>query len=77
MAMSGSQYFEPTAIVGIATVGPEVALPDTSFTMLTDRGVFSSDGLDTGTRLLLLEAPSPAADGQSARPRMWGWPDRA
>lgn len=31
--------------------------------LITESGVFSADGLDTGTRLLLLEAPSPSPDG--------------
>ena len=33
----------------------ELALPDRSFTLDTDRGVFSGDRVDPGTRLLLLE----------------------
>ena len=34
-----------------------------AFELTTESGVFSADGLDTGTRLLLLEAPAPAAEG--------------
>ena len=41
----------------------DVALPDVAFTMTTDRGVFSHGHLDTGTSLLLREAPAPAATG--------------
>jgi len=31
--------------------------------LTTDRGVFSREGVDAGTKLLLLEAPSPASSG--------------
>ena len=41
----------------------DVALPDVAFTMTTDRGVFSHGHLDTGTSLLLREAPTPSATG--------------
>jgi 16S rRNA (guanine1207-N2)-methyltransferase len=38
-------------------------LPDHSFTLRTDRGVFGYDRVDVGTKLLLLKAPSPPIDG--------------
>jgi 16S rRNA (guanine1207-N2)-methyltransferase len=41
----------------------DVALPDVSFSMRTDRGVFSHGRLDTGTAILLREAPPPPAAG--------------
>jgi 16S rRNA G1207 methylase RsmC len=41
----------------------DVALPDVAFTMVTDRGVFSHGHVDTGTSLLLREAPGPPASG--------------
>lgn len=41
----------------------EVVLPDLSFTMTTDRGVFSHGRLDTGTALLLRTAPPPPPEG--------------
>jgi 16S rRNA (guanine1207-N2)-methyltransferase len=41
----------------------DVALADVGFTMLTDRGVFSHGHLDTGTSLLLREAPAPPPAG--------------
>lgn len=43
----------------------DVALPDIAFTMETDRGVFSHGHVDTGTALLLREAPSPAPGGHA------------
>lgn len=57
-------YFEPTPDSPSAPATYSVALPDTSFTIRSDRGVFSHGALDTGTRLLLLEAPAPAPSGE-------------
>ena len=41
----------------------DVALADVAFTMLTDRGVFSHGHVDTGTALLLRDAPTPSRTG--------------
>ncbi|HWM20545.1 MAG TPA: methyltransferase [Ilumatobacteraceae bacterium] len=41
----------------------DVALPDVSFSMRTDHGVFSHGRLDTGTAILLREAPPPPPTG--------------
>ena len=38
-------------------------LPDVSFDLQTDRGVFSSGRVDPGTKVLLLEAPPPPPAG--------------
>jgi 16S rRNA (guanine1207-N2)-methyltransferase len=40
-----------------------LALPDLTLDLTTDRGVFSRDGVDPGTKLLLLDAPAPAPRG--------------
>jgi 16S rRNA (guanine1207-N2)-methyltransferase len=40
-----------------------LTLPDLAVELTTDRGVFARDAVDPGTKLLLLEAPSPAASG--------------
>jgi 16S rRNA (guanine1207-N2)-methyltransferase len=40
-----------------------LALPDLTLDLTTDRGVFSRDGVDPGTKLLLLEAPPPSPTG--------------
>ena len=55
------QYFSsrPTAASRPASV--PLVLPDLSLTLATDRGVFSADRVDPGTKLLLLELP-PAAE---------------
>jgi len=56
-----SHYFdaEPSARSSPGEV--ELALPDLHVTLTTDRGVFGTGGVDPGTKLLLLEAPHPAA----------------
>ncbi|MFV0258167.1 MAG: class I SAM-dependent methyltransferase [Acidimicrobiales bacterium] len=53
------QYFrsEPTVASDERTV--DLVLPDLRLTLHTDRGVFSRDGVDLGTRLLLLDGPAP------------------
>jgi 16S rRNA (guanine1207-N2)-methyltransferase len=58
-----SQYFaeQPAAAHRPGTV--HVVLPDTHLRLATDSGVFSSDRLDPGTRLLLETAPPPPPDG--------------
>jgi 16S rRNA (guanine1207-N2)-methyltransferase len=38
-------------------------LPDLSLTLATDRGVFSPDRIDTGTKHLLLDGPPPSPEG--------------
>jgi 16S rRNA (guanine1207-N2)-methyltransferase len=58
-----SHYWSDNPDVTSATTPVDVALPDVAFTMLTDRGVFSHGHVDTGTSLLLREAPAPAATG--------------
>src|SRR5688500_4820067 len=54
------QYFDasPTAASRPRTV--DLVLPDLRVTLQTDSGVFSPDGVDAGTKLLLLEAPRPS-----------------
>ncbi len=38
-------------------------LPDVSFDLVADRGVFSAERVDPGTKVLLLEAPPPPSAG--------------
>ena len=61
--MSGSQYFEAEPGVRSERRTVTVTLPDGTFEMETDRGVFSHGSLDTGTRVLLLTAPPPPPEG--------------
>jgi 16S rRNA (guanine1207-N2)-methyltransferase len=58
-----AQYFDEQPEVTSRTQVIDVSLGDVAYTMLTDRGVFSHGHLDTGTSLLLREAPSPASIG--------------
>ena len=58
-----AQYFDEQPEVTSKTEVIDVSLGDVAYTMLTDRGVFSHGHLDTGTSLLLREAPSPSAIG--------------
>ena len=58
-----SHYFDPEPPGPSDERRVEVVLPDVSFTMTTDRGVFSHGRLDTGTALLLRTAPTPAPSG--------------
>ena len=58
-----SQYFAPEPEVASAPGRVALALPDAHFELATDRGVFARAGVDPGTKLLLLEAPAPPAQG--------------
>ena len=58
-----THYFDERPGVPSDMAIVDVALPDVAFTMATDRGVFSHGHLDTGTSLLLPEAPSPSPVG--------------
>lgn len=56
-------YFDSDPAVGSETASFDVVLPDAAFTLTTDRGVFSHGHLDTGTAVLLREAPVPPSTG--------------
>jgi 16S rRNA (guanine1207-N2)-methyltransferase len=58
-----THYFDEQPGVASDTESVDVTLPGVAFTMVTDRGVFSHGHLDTGTALLLREAPAPPATG--------------
>ncbi len=60
--VGASQYFEQEPRVASQPRTVELVLPDASFTLQTDRGVFSYDAVDAGTKLLLLEAATVPAD---------------
>ncbi|CAB4896751.1 unannotated protein [freshwater metagenome] len=61
--MTNEQYFTPNPSSPSSPYVIDVALPDGTLHLTTDRGVFSYGALDTGTRLLLLKAPQPPATG--------------
>ena len=53
-----AHYFEPSPGVTSSKATVAVVVPGASFTMQTDRGVFSHGRLDTGTAVLLRSAPA-------------------
>lgn len=55
------QYFEAEPKVSSHTRVVELVLPDASIELTTDRGVFSADRVDGGTKLLLLDGPESVA----------------
>ena len=61
--MTDEQYFTPNPSTASQPFELEIALPDGTMRLITDRGVFSYGALDTGTRVLILKAPplEPAA----------------
>jgi 16S rRNA G1207 methylase RsmC len=56
-------YFDADPRVASHPGTVRLDLPDRSLTLATDRGVFSADRVDAGTKYLLLEAPSPPTSG--------------
>jgi len=58
-----SHYFDERPGVGHDLELVDVALPDVAFIIETDRGVFARGRLDTGTGLLLRQAPAPSPTG--------------
>jgi 16S rRNA (guanine1207-N2)-methyltransferase len=60
---SSGHYFEPSPSSRSAPKEVRLDLPDLSITLATDRGVFSPNRVDTGTKHLLLDGPAPASEG--------------
>jgi 16S rRNA (guanine1207-N2)-methyltransferase len=56
-----AQYFDDDPDVSSDPVTIDVTLPDTAFTLRTDRGVFARGQLDTGTSMLLRAPDVPLA----------------
>lgn len=59
-------YFSAAPAARSRPASVELALPDLTLTLTTDRGTFSADHVDAGTRLLLQEAPHPSGGGTLA-----------
>lgn len=55
--MGASHYFSPNPARPSEPRSVPLVLPDLSLRLTTDRGVFAHGGVDTGTKLLLLEGP--------------------
>lgn len=60
MAGRSSHYFSRQPEVASKRRSIELSLPDCELRLTTDRGVFSAERVDAGTRLLLQEAPHPS-----------------
>ena len=52
-------YFDPQPGVASRPRTVRLTLPDVTLDLATDSGVFSGDGVDAGTKYLLLDAPAP------------------
>lgn len=61
--MPSGHYFEPEPSVGSAPRTVRLDLADLALTFTTDRGVFSADAVDAGTKFLLMSAPAPPSSG--------------
>jgi len=57
------QYFEEDPVVPSSRHAVRLVLPDVTLDLATDAGVFARGGVDPGTKLLLLEAPTPPSEG--------------
>ena len=56
-------YFDEEPGTASTPRNVELWLPDMSLTLTTDRGVFGYAQIDAGSKLLLLKAPAPPANG--------------
>lgn len=63
MGDTPGQYFDADPSVASRPTTVRLDLPDRSFTLATDRGVFAGQHVDPGTKYLLLEAPAPPPSG--------------
>ncbi len=54
-----TQYFDSDPTVSSAERVVDLVLPDFQTRLVTDRGVFSAEHVDTGSKLLLLDGPEP------------------
>lgn len=63
MTAAGSHYFDEEPTTDSSPRVVQLSLPDMQLSLTTDRGVFGYDRVDSGTKLLLLQAPSPSAIG--------------
>lgn len=61
--MPSGHYFDEQPGVGSQRRTVTLSLPDATFRLDTDRGVFSQERVDPGTKLLLLHAPPPPPTG--------------
>jgi 16S rRNA (guanine1207-N2)-methyltransferase len=63
MGDASGHYFDAAPAAPSQPAEVRLDLPDRSLVLATDRGVFSGDRVDPGTKYLLLEAPPPPSEG--------------
>lgn len=63
MPHPAGHYFDPSPAAPSRPASVRLVLPDLTAELTTDRGVFSAERVDPGTKYLLLEAPPPPAAG--------------
>jgi 16S rRNA (guanine1207-N2)-methyltransferase len=59
----GEHYFTPDPETARRPAAVDLVLPDLHLRLETDRGMFSPDRIDPGTRILLETVPAPPATG--------------
>ena len=60
---AGTHYFDEEPDVASSKRSVRLDLPDLTLTLGTDRGVFSGNAIDPGTKILLRDGPPPAPSG--------------
>ncbi|MFP5255977.1 MAG: class I SAM-dependent methyltransferase [Acidimicrobiia bacterium] len=63
MPDAAGHYFDPAPGAASRPATVRLTLPDVTLELATDRGVFSADRVDPGTKYLLLDAPAPPETG--------------
>lgn len=63
MTAPGSHYFDEEPTTESSPRDVQLSLPDMQLVLTTDRGVFGYDRVDSGTKLLLLQAPAQSTSG--------------
>ncbi len=58
-----TQYWSDEPATPSARSEVRLDLPDLSLRLVTDRGVFSANAVDPGTKILLRDGPAPASEG--------------
>ncbi|MGI8662730.1 MAG: class I SAM-dependent methyltransferase [Acidimicrobiales bacterium] len=64
MGDAGGHYFSAAPTAASAQRSFSLHLPDVSLELAADRGVFASEGVDPGTKILLLDAPAAPPRGE-------------
>ncbi len=63
MGAAGGQYWASRPAAAHQPGEVHLLLPDVQLTLATDAGVFAREGVDPGTKLLLLDGPAPPDSG--------------